>query len=330
MSPRRVLTPPLFIIPCELVASILYALPYDDIPTAVSALWMSCQWLNGYLRDRSLWQQLGAMISPSRPLYHEAYEWRLRGVLLGRRRWHAEFEQLTGESVLSLASASWGDKGFLHHMRAMRVSLKILTELFRQAFENVRDRALVSPIGLERFATHEVVALRLLAGSRMWSDIEEATRVRKPLTRRCSGSRTLRRLCVLGEDFVKSSFDMIFDDGRRDVKHYADDASAFQWIARTVHSILVNPHTRLRITAAVRSADELLIAYATRHCLEDQTFEYPISYELAVLLYSREFLCKLRAVLGAQAIAKLEAGRGFSAMELRAVPMKLSNSCTNS
>ena len=100
--------------------------------------------------------------------------------------------------------------------------------------------------------------------------------------------KILSSLLDLAESFIAEFFRNAVLPNVRSCKDYCAAASAFQWLTRSIMTVMLNEHTKERVKKAIHVADNLLFELATQSSeYMESIFIYPTNLPLFDLCSDR-------------------------------------------
>ena len=186
---------------------------------------------------------LDAMSSASLPL---------RRLHLGAQRWAFGFKRLFG--IAPDEYDLFGRADTLQHIvqKAARTKRADFLGLFWDVFGYMRDLAVLRCDGL---SAKELILLRMVAAAPCAMDMNEKSQ-------KGAGKKILGSLLDLADTFLREFYQTTVAPHVASIEDYETAASAYQWVVRSIYTVLLNESTRERVRLAIHAADAQLFELA--------------------------------------------------------------------
>lgn len=204
----------------------------------------------------------------------------LRRLHLARHWWRISFEGLFGvaprDCDLREAPCSGSTLGQVV-LKAARTSRKSLLEFFWVVFQCMRDLATLRSDGL---CAKELILLRMVVAAPCAVDAMRITGADAKRPGRVRSERFLGSLLDLAEMFIANFFkyDVVANSKCRE--DYVAAASAYQWLARSIFTVVLNERSYKRVRMAIYATDNRLFELAVERGWTDSIFVYPTNLPL--------------------------------------------------
>ena len=212
---------------------------------------------------------LDAMSSASLPL---------RCLHLGAQRWAFGFKRLFG--IAPDEYDLFGRADTLQHIvqKAARTKRADFLGLFWDVFGYMRDLAVLRCDGL---SAKELILLRMVAAAPCAMDMNEKSQ-------KGAGKKILGSLLDLADTFLREFYQTTVAPHVASIEDYETAASAYQWVVRSIYTVLLNESTRERVRLAIHAADAQLFDLAgTDSKFMQAVFLYPTNLPLFNLCAKR-------------------------------------------
>ena len=212
---------------------------------------------------------LDAMSSASLPL---------RRLHLGAQRWAFGFKRLFG--IAPDEYDLFGRADTLQHIvqKAARTKRADFLGLFWDVFGYMRDLAVLRCDGL---SAKELILLRMVATAPCAMDMNEKSQ-------KGAGKKILGSLLDLADTFLREFYQTTVAPHVASIEDYETAASAYQWVVRSIYTVLLNESTRERVRLAIHAADAQLFELAgTDSKFMQAVFLYPTNLPLFHLCAKR-------------------------------------------
>lgn len=211
----------------------------------------------------------------------------LRRLHLARHWWRISFESLFGlapkDCDLREAPSRSSTLGQVV-LKAARTSRKALLEFFWVVFQCMRDVALLRSEGL---CAKELILLRMVVAAPCAVDALRITSADAKRRGRARGERFLDSLLDLAEAFIAEFFKYDVAANSECREDYVAAASAYQWLARSIYTVVLNERSYKRVRLAIYTTDNRLFELAAGRGWMDSIFIYPTNLPLFELCSDR-------------------------------------------
>jgi len=211
----------------------------------------------------------------------------LRRLHLARHWWRISFEGLFGLAPkdCDLREAPSRGSGLGKAvLQAARTNRKALLEFFWVVFQCMRDVALLRSDGL---CAKELILLRMVVAAPCAVDALRITSTDAKRSRTVRGERFLDSLMDLAEVFIAEFFKYDVQPNAECREDYVAAASAYQWLARSIYTVVLNERSYKRVYKAIYETDNRLFELAAERGWMDSIFIYPTNLPLFELCSDR-------------------------------------------
>ena len=195
----------------------------------------------------------------------------LRRLHLGAQRWASGFKRLFEIDPNGYSLFDRGDVLLRVVQKAAHTKCADFLGLFQDVFWHMRDLAVLR---CESLKAKELTLLRMVAAAPSAVEMSEKRKTN-------TGKKILGSLLDLAKSFLRDFYQTTIAPHVTSIEDYETAASAYQWLVRSIYTILLNTCTRERVRLAIDAADAQLYELAgTDSKFMQAVFLYPTNLPL--------------------------------------------------